>query len=67
MAFEYRAVERELYLKTSNFTLWLDLTKDAVSQLNKMKKALGELNLSKGSFEYIDLRVANKIFYKRKK
>lgn len=62
---------REAHLWTErSFYVWLDLTNDLDTQLNKLKKALPSLNIYEESLEYIDLRVSGvngeKVIFKRK-
>jgi cell division septal protein FtsQ len=66
---EYLKKARELHLHTERgFTVWIDLTKDLASQLNKLKKALTELNIYEANIDYIDLRISGqngeKVIYK---
>ena len=68
---EYFKTEREVHLKTEkNFYIWLDIEKDVLTQLNKLKKALSKLDIYKTPLLYIDLRIsgtdAEKVIYKTK-
>lgn len=64
---KYFPTAREAHLKTEkNFDIWLDLTLDFRSQLDKLVLAREELDLVESKYEYIDLRIRNKIFYKPK-
>jgi hypothetical protein len=68
---EYLKVAREVHLRTEkDFTVWFDLNKDMLSQIDKLKRALPKLDIYKTSLEYIDLRIsgtnAEKVIYKRR-
>lgn len=64
----YLMREREIHLRTEKgFDVWIDLQQDITQQMKKLKKAIPHLNIAKESLEYIDLRIPNKIFYKRRK
>lgn len=66
-AVRYFPVAREARLKLASETeLWLDLTRDYRGQLDKLMLARDTLNLAKIKYLYLDLRVTNKIFYKKK-
>ena len=67
----YLKIAREAHLWTErNFYVWLDLTVDLDSQLNKLKQALPRLNIYEENLDYIDLRVGGingeKIIFKRR-
>ncbi|MDP2625165.1 MAG: cell division protein FtsQ/DivIB [Candidatus Peregrinibacteria bacterium] len=67
----YFETEREVHLWTEReFYVWLDLTADLDEQLNKLKKALPQLNIYEEELEYIDLRIpgitGEKIIFKRR-
>lgn len=69
---EWKKIERELHLLTEkNFSVWLDLTGNTEEQLNKLKRALVKLDISREPLEYIDLRIAGadyeKVIFKRKR
>ncbi len=65
---KYFPISRELHLKTEkNFDVWLDLTRDFRDQLNQLIVAADILKIAEQKYEYIDLRVRGKIFYKPKK
>lgn len=60
---------REIHLYTERyFFVWLDLTQDVEEQLNKLKKAMTELNIYEAPLLYIDLRITGqngeKVIYK---
>ncbi|MFH1375757.1 MAG: hypothetical protein ABIH35_03755 [Patescibacteria group bacterium] len=62
---KYFPVARELHLKSEkNFDVWLDFTQDYRVQLNKLVEAADVLRIGSQRYEYIDLRVRGKIFYK---
>ena len=62
---KYFPISREVHIKTEkNFDIWLDLATDYRTQLNKLADVKEMLNLQEGKYEYIDLRIGNKIFYK---
>lgn len=68
LSVKYFPVCREIHLKASeNFDVWIDLTSDYRSQIDKLKIASEKLNLENTGLEYVDLRIRNKIFYKEKK
>ncbi len=68
ISIKYFPMAREAHLLTEkNFSVWLNLTTDTRTQLDKLITAKAELNLAGGKYEYIDLRVRNKIFYKPKR
>jgi len=47
-----------------NTSIWIDLTSDYHTQIDKLVQANNEIHLSKEKYQYVDLRVRNKIFYK---
>ncbi|MFT7184253.1 MAG: hypothetical protein ACI9QC_000591 [Oceanicoccus sp.] len=60
---------RELHLYTERyFFVWIDLTQEVEIQLNKLKKAMTELNIYEAPLVYIDLRISGqngeKVIYK---
>lgn len=60
-------VSREVHLITSQETaLWLDLAQDMKTQAQKLKLADEKIGLYSESFEHIDLRIPDQIFYKKK-
>jgi len=66
---KYFQIEHETHLWTErNFYVWLDMTIDLDSQLNKLKKALPKLDIYESDLEYIDLRIeginGEKVIYK---
>ena len=64
----YFPIAREAHLLTANKTeLWIDLTHDHRSQLDKITTASKELNLATTHYLYLDLRIRDKIFYKKSK
>lgn len=68
---EYLKVAREIHLRTEkDFVVWIDLNKDMVSQIDKLKRALPKLDIYKTPLEYIDLRIsgtnAEKVIFKRR-
>ncbi|MCC6643809.1 FtsQ-type POTRA domain-containing protein [Candidatus Peregrinibacteria bacterium] len=68
---EYLKKAREVHLKTEkDFSVWFDLTKNMLSQIDKLKKALPKLDIYKTPLQYIDLRIsgtnAEKVIYKTK-
>ncbi len=64
---KYFPISREVHLKNEqNFDLWLDLTGDYRNQLNKLAAAADVLKISEKKYEYVDLRIYGKIFYKAK-
>jgi hypothetical protein len=65
---KYFPISREVHLKTEkNFDVWIDLTQDFRDQLNKLVTAADALKIGEQRYEYIDLRIRGKIFYKVKK
>lgn len=69
---EYLTKEREIHLKTEKlFYVFIDITKDMIAQIEKLKKALPKLDIYKTPLEYIDLRISGtdteKIIFKRRK
>lgn len=64
---KYFPIAREVHLKNEkNFDIWLDFTQDYRVQLNKLVEAAEVLQIGSERYEYIDLRVRGKIFYKTK-
>jgi len=64
---KYFPISREAHLKTEkNFNIWLDLNYDFREQLNKLVVAADELKIDTKKYEYIDLRIQGKIFFKPK-
>ncbi|MCK5472182.1 hypothetical protein KAI54_03275 [Candidatus Gracilibacteria bacterium] len=62
---KYFPISREVYLKNEkNFDVWLDLTRDFREQLNKLVVAADLLKISEKKYEYIDLRIRGKIFFR---
>ena len=60
---------REVHLYTERyFFVWIDLTQEVEIQLNKLKKAMTELNIYEAPLLYIDLRISGqngeKVIYK---
>lgn len=60
---------REVHLYTERyFFVWIDLTQEVETQLNKLKKAMAELNIYEDPLIYIDLRISGqngeKVIYK---
>lgn len=65
LAVRYLPAAHEAHLMIEgNTTIWIDLTADYRTQLNKLTQANSQINLGETKYEYIDLRVRNKIFYK---
>jgi len=65
----YLKKAREVHLRTEKgFTVWFDLTKDMLPQIDKLKKALPKLDIYKTPLQYIDLRItsanAEKVIFK---
>lgn len=64
---KYFPISREAHLKTEkNFDVWIDLTQDFRTQLNKLVTAADLLQIFEQRYEYIDVRIRGKIFYKSK-
>ena len=64
---KYFPIAREVHLKTEkNFDVWLDFASDYKSQIDKLVQAADVLKLNDQKLEYIDLRIRNKIFYKKR-
>ncbi len=68
---EYYVVEREIHLQTEKgFMVWIDMQKDLMQQLNKLKKVLPKLDIYHTALDYIDLRIDGtdnqKVIYKPK-
>lgn len=62
---------REVHLLTEkDFVVWFDQSKNMLSQIDKLKKALPKLDIYKTPLQYIDLRItgsnAEKVIYKTK-
>ena len=67
---QYLAIPREVHLYTErNFYVWLDMSMELDTQLNKLKKALPRLNIYEESLDYIDLRISGidgeKVIFKK--
>ncbi len=68
ISIKYYPIAREAHLLTDkNYVIWLDLTTDTRAQLDKLTTAGSQLDLTSGKYEYIDLRIKDKIFYKPKR
>jgi cell division septal protein FtsQ len=66
-AIRYFPIAREARLVTAKKTeLWIDLTQDHRTQLDKITAASRILNLKTTNYLYLDLRIRDKIFYKKK-
>ena len=64
---KYFPVSRELHLKNEkNFDVWLDLDQDFRDQLHKLVEAADVLKINEKKYEYVDLRIRGKIFFKSK-
>jgi cell division septal protein FtsQ len=68
----FKQREREVHLYTEKgFYVMIDMEKDLIGQINKLKKALAKLDIFKESLLYIDLRISGtdyeKVIFKRKK
>lgn len=68
---EYKEQEREVHLQTEKrFYVMIDLEKDLVRQIEKLKKALPKLDIYNEPLVYIDLRISGtnteKIIFKRR-
>lgn len=64
---KYFPISREAHLKTEqNFDVWLDLNYNFRSQLDKLVTVADVLKIEEKKYEYVDLRVRGKIFYKPK-
>lgn len=68
---EFEKREREVHLVTEKyFTVMLDLEKDLLRQMEKLKKALEKLDIYNVPLQYIDLRISGtdteKVIFKRK-
>jgi hypothetical protein len=67
IAVKYFPIAREAHCKTElNFDVWLDLTVDFKSQIDKIELASLELDFENKKYEYLDLRPRGKIFFRRK-
>lgn len=67
---EYKHQEREVHLQTEKrFTVMIDLEKDLLHQIEKLKKALPKLDIYNEPLLYIDLRISGtnteKVIFKR--
>lgn len=67
---EFKKRERELHLQTERyFTVMIDLEKDLLRQIEKLKKALETLDIYNEPLQYIDLRISGtdteKVIFKR--
>lgn len=68
---DYLQREIEVHLFTEKqFSVWIDVQKDLIRQLTKLKKALPKLDIYHESLLYIDLRISGndneKVIFKRK-
>lgn len=68
---EYKNQEREVHLQTEkHFYVMLDLEKNLVRQIEKLKKALPKLDIYNEPLVYIDLRISGtnteKVIFKRR-
>lgn len=64
---KYFPISREIHLKTEkNFDVWLDFASDFRTQIDKLVAAADLLKIGERKYEYIDLRVRGKIFYKER-
>lgn len=64
---KYFPISREAHFKIEkNYNIWIDITGDYRQQLDKLVDAGDALDLENRKYEYIDLRVRGKIFYKPK-
>ena len=64
---KYFPNSQEVHLKNElNFDIWLDFASDFREQLSKIVAAAELLRIGEQRFEYIDLRIRGKIFYKLK-
>jgi len=67
LSVKYFPISQEVHLKTElNFDIWLDFISDFQNQLGKIAAAADSLKIGEQKFEYIDLRIRGKIFYKLK-
>lgn len=69
MEVHYLRRAREIHLYTERyFFVWIDLSQEIEPQLNKLKKAMTELNIYEAPLVYIDLRISGqngeKVIYK---
>lgn len=67
----YLKKAREIHLRTAKeFTVWVDLTKEILPQIDKLKMALPKLDIYNTPIDYIDLRIsgigAEKVIFKRR-
>lgn len=59
-------ISREIHFITSSgMALWFDISQNLVSQAQKLKLAEEKIGLFRDSFDYIDLRIPDQIFYKK--
>lgn len=68
---EYKHQEREVHLQTEKrFFVLIDLEKDLIRQIEKLKKALPKLDIYNEPLVYIDLRISGtnteKVIFKRR-
>lgn len=64
---KYFPISREAHLKTElNFDVWLDFATDFHTQIDKFIAAIDILKFDEQKYEYVDLRVRGKIFYKKR-
>jgi cell division septal protein FtsQ len=67
LSVKYFPISQEVHLKNElNFDIWLDFASDFREQLSKLAAAADILRIGEQKFEYIDLRIRGKIFYKLK-
>ena len=67
LSVKYFPISQEVHLKNElNFDIWLDFASDFREQLSKIVAAADLLQVGEQKFEYIDLRIRGKIFYKLK-
>jgi hypothetical protein len=67
----YLKQAREVHLRTEKgFDVWFDQTKNMLSQIDKLKRALPKLDIYTTPLQYIDLRItsanAEKVIYKKR-
>lgn len=68
---KYISVAREIHLQTEkDFTVWIDTQKQLEDQLQKLERAIPEIDIYNEPIEYIDLRIfspnGDKVVFKRK-
>lgn len=64
---KYFPISREAHLKTEkNFDVWIDFASDFRTQIQKLIVAADVLKIGEQKYEYVDLRVRGKIFYKKR-